>query len=93
MKRYWAARLSSLALEVFPDTISALSGGIEVACRVVARARNGASRKDVRLRRGYGATVPKAFGTGTDALDAERYIGPTIVNTASLMSVTDGVSW
>src|SRR5262245_60062156 len=29
----------------------------------------------------------------TDALDAERYVGPTMVNTASLMSVSDGVSW
>ena len=35
-----------------------------VACRVVARARNGASRKDVRLRQGFGATALKAFGAG-----------------------------
>ena len=26
-------------------------------------------------------------------LDARRYIAPTIVNTAALVSVTDGVSW
>ena len=34
-----------------PPHLSAL------ACQVVARARDGASRKDVRLRQGYGATV------------------------------------
>jgi hypothetical protein len=30
---------------------------------------------------------------GTDPLDAEGYVAGTIVNTASLVSVTDGVSW
>ena len=35
-----------------------------MACRVVARARNGARRKEVRVRQGYGATAPEAFGAG-----------------------------
>ena len=35
-----------------------------MACRVVARARSGASRKDVSLRHGCGATAPKGFGAG-----------------------------
>ena len=36
----------------------------KLACRVVARCVHIDKAKEVRLRRGYGATAPKAFGAG-----------------------------
>jgi hypothetical protein len=43
-----------------------------------------------KISRQLTARIREDFGT--DALDAEDYVAPTIVNTASLVSVTDGVS-